>query len=156
MRSLLPLPFSLSTSHHNKIRSSSSQRPTSINQPPKSSRARSYPSNQLPIVQESITLSRNVDNFPSNPSSSSVKPTTTRQYQSCLLSWRKFLTPSTTLLPLLATPPFPTSLQTLPTNPPMLLTRQFWPALQRVADSTSETSHTQRPRGSCNPSSRDT
>jgi hypothetical protein len=67
----------------------------------------------------------------------------------CLPSWRKFLTPSTTLPPLLATPPFPTSLQTLPPATRMLLTMmQSWPAPQKAADSTSETSRTRRPRGS--------
>lgn len=155
-----PFPFpSFPRLHHNKIRSQFIKLPTPPKQSPnKTSRAPSYPTSTPPFVQESIhtqrtssiqfNLNQPVQFFPVNPTS---------PQSPCLPSWRKFLTPSTTLLPLLATPQSPIS---LPTPPPpatsLLRTMQFWPALQRVADSISVTSHTRRPRGSCKPSSRDT
>ncbi len=131
--------------------------PTPNNPTPKSSRAPSYPSTQLPIVQEFTTLSER--RIPVNPLQVHLQLTNHHTpNQSCLLSWRKFLTPSTTLLPLLATHPSMTSLPTpLLTRLPMLLTAmQSWPVPQRVADSTSVTSRTRPPKGSCSHSSKDT
>jgi len=102
---------------------------------------------QLPPLFKSQIHSANVDNLPH----STLKFLSNNPHckSPCLPSWRKFLMLSTTLLPLLATQPFPTSLQTLPLATRMLLTMmQSWPAPQRAADSTSETSRTRRPRGS--------
>merc|ERR1711977_151540 len=114
---------------------------------------------QLPhLFKSQSTLSeRRQSNHLNHKFSSSVNPTPPQS--PCLPSWRKFLTPSTTLLPLLATPQFPTSLpipQPLATRTSLLPTMQSWPAPQRVADFISVTSHTRRPRGSCKLSSRDT
>jgi len=135
-----PPPFSLD--FNTTTRSDQVHQPPPPTNPNKSPRAPSYPCATPPFVQESIN-SANVVNLP--PTLKFSPYTTRNRKSSCLPSWRKFLTPSTTLLPLLATPAFPTSLPTLPTLRRMT---PSWPAQLRVADSTSETSRTRRPRGS--------
>lgn len=117
----------------------------------------------LPFVQRVLktTLTANVDQFSHQfKFLFSHLPHQQINLSSCLASWRKFLTPSTTLLPLLATqsiltsPPKPLLVRRQPT---LLPTRKLcWPALQREEDFTSVTSHMRPPRGSCKPSSRDT